>query len=144
MAGSGYSQTPLIKKLGVPDDGSSLFINAPDEYFDVLGTLHPTASLPHDTADFIHAFFMHRSDVVQLAPLILSQIPLKGMLWVSWPKKSQKVIVTDLSEQDFRDIFLPHGLVDVKVCAISDVWSALKFVWRKNTHVSRPVPALQK
>jgi hypothetical protein len=129
---SGYSSKSLLDKLGIKSEMSLLFINAPQEYFDVLGELPKSTKLPHEKADFIHAFYTKKSEFIKDISLLIKTESKNGFLWVSWPKKAQNLILSDLTEQDFRDALLPYGLVDVKVCAVTDVWSGLKFVWRKS------------
>ncbi len=130
---SGYSSTPLVKKLGIKSEQSKLIIRAPSEYCRTVG-LKSIASVPKEEAvDFVHAFYAERAELEADAPELVWLTKRGGMLWISWPKKSaRKVQPSDISEQDLRDIFLPLGVVDVKVCAVTDVWSGLKFVWRKN------------
>lgn len=128
---AGYSEKTLLDKLGIKSDQSILFVNAPEEYFTALGSLPQSLKLPNQQADFIHAFYTDKDNLASDAPLLANTLAKKGTLWASWPKKSQKSITSDLTEQDFRDLLLPFGLIDVKVCAVTDVWSGLKFVWRK-------------
>lgn len=80
--------------------------------------------------DYVHMFETQRSELDGLAPEVAARLRPDGMLWISWPKKASKVATT-LSEDVLRDIFLPLGLVDVKVCAVDAVWSGLKFMFRK-------------
>lgn len=126
-----YSDTPLLNKLGIKADKSILFINAPVEYLDSLGEIPRSTKLPNSKSDFIHAFFIHKSELLESSKLLVENISVNGVLWISWPKKSQKFIESDITEQDLRDVFLPLGVVDIKVCSVDDTWSALKFVWRK-------------
>jgi hypothetical protein len=128
---AGYSQKPLSEKLGIEPGASLLFINAPEEYFDSLGALPKSAKLPSEKSDFIHAFFTELDDLQQQSNKLVQNLAEGGMLWISWPKKSQKILSTTITEQDLRDIFLPLGVVDVKVCAVTDIWSGLKFSWHK-------------
>ena len=130
---SGYSNTELTKKLGLQASQRTYFINAPDEYFEIIKWSRPRTSMADISKlyDFIHVFFTSKFDLQSNAPKIVKQLDVKGILWVSWPKKSQKFIESDITEQDLRDILLPLGVVDVKVCAVTDVWSGLKFVWRR-------------
>jgi len=127
---SGYSNTELTKKLGYNTSETSYFVNPPKEYLRMIGVdSKPLGTQTH--YDFIHAFYSSKNDLASAASDHVQKLDQKGMLWISWPKKSQKVIQSDITEQDLRDIFLPLGVVDVKVCAVTDVWSGLKFVWRK-------------
>lgn len=128
---AGYSGTPLIKKLGIKDGMRVAFLYAPGNYRALLGPL-PAAidEQSDDNLDFIHAFFTDRTDFELEIPELLSAIARDGMIWVSWPKKASKVPTT-MSENVVREVALPLGLVDVKVCAVDEVWSGLKLVIRK-------------
>jgi hypothetical protein len=129
---AGYSGTPLVKKLGIKS-GSRLFIlNAPAHYAETLGEL-PGGVLQADALagplDFIHFFTKERAELEAQFPDLKAALAPDGMLWISWPKKAAKV-QTDLDENVIREIGLSQGLVDVKVAAIDNVWSGLKFVYR--------------
>lgn len=128
---AGYSGTPLIKKLGIKDGMRIAFLYAPDHYRALLGELPDGVSEEADsTLDFIHAFFTERIDFELEIPELMSQIARNGMIWISWPKKASKVPTT-MTEDVIREVALPIGLVDVKVCAVDEVWSGLKLVIRK-------------
>lgn len=130
---SGYSPTPLARKLGYKPGLHVLVINQPAHYVKLLEPLpagvrffkRRTAQL-----DLIHLFTESRRELARRLPDLIEPIRPAGMIWVSWPKKASKVM-TDVSEDVIREIALPLGLVDVKVCAVDDVWSALKVVIRK-------------
>jgi len=127
---AGYSSTPLIKKLGIKDGFSLRIINAPNDYFDLLGQLPDNISLLEDTSaskDFIHFFTKSTQEFKDLLPQLKTEIKPAGMIWVSWPKKSSKV-PTDISESIIRDFALDIGLVDIKICAVDQTWSGLKLV----------------
>ncbi|MCW5912791.1 MAG: DUF3052 family protein [Cyclobacteriaceae bacterium] len=130
---TGYSQTPLAKKLGIKDSISMRVIAEPHEYWDWLAPLPPSVRvvkrLTTQPIDFIHAFVKTRSEFESLFLTLKSTLDKDGMLWVSWPKKASGV-ATDLDENKIRDFGLANGLVDVKVCAVDDTWSGLKFVYR--------------
>jgi hypothetical protein len=129
---TGYSGTPLVKKLGLKD-GHVIFVhNVPDDYFDLLYPLPKDIEVKEkltNSLDFIHLFVTEVKTFQKLFRQSKSKLKKDGMMWISWPKKSAKV-PTDLDENIIRDFGLKEGLVDVKVCAVSDVWSALKFVIR--------------
>lgn len=128
---AGYSQTPLLKKLGIKDDYQLYFFQPPANYHTLVG-LSKTAAIKKTLSgeiDFIHLFVRDQKTFEQAFRRSAEHLKKEGMLWVSWPKKSSKVI-TDLDENKIRDFGLRAGLVDVKVCAIDDVWSGLKFVFR--------------
>jgi hypothetical protein len=129
---AGYSGTPLQKKLGIKPGSSLLIHNAPDEYFDWISPLPTDVSLKKSTAkdlDFIHAFVKDQKEFKKLFTSNKKNLKKDGMMWISWPKKSSGVS-TDLDENFIRDFGLQHGLVDVKVCAVNEIWSGLKFVYR--------------
>ncbi len=128
---AGYSGTPLIKKLGIKDRMRVLFLHAPDHYgallADLPSGLDETAT---DGINFIHTFYYERADFEQELPNLMSQLARDGMIWISWPKKASKVLTT-MSEDIIREVALPMGLVDVKVCAVDEIWSGLKLMIRK-------------
>jgi hypothetical protein len=130
---AGYSGTPLAKKLGLKAGSSLALVAAPDDYMGLI------APVPDDlrvngrvssTADIAHGFFTRRADLERFLISCRSKLKPEAMVWVSWPKKSAKV-ATDITEDVVRDVALPLGFVDVKVCAVTDVWSGLKLVVRK-------------
>lgn len=129
---AGYSGTPLAKKLGIKSAISIFVSHAPSAYFDWLAPLPEDVKVKSKISpemDFIHLFVKDQKTFKK--DFIQSKKCLKkdGMLWISWPKKSSKV-ETDLDENIIRDFGLKEGLVDVKVCAVDEVWSGLKFVVR--------------
>jgi len=132
---AGYSGKPLITKLGIKAGFSAIFLNAPENYTTLLGALPDdvTVSLSLDSgskpADFIHFFTRTHIELEDQFPPLKAALALNGMLWISWPKASSKV-PTDLNENVIREIGLANGLVDVKVAAIDEIWSGLKFVYR--------------
>lgn len=131
---AGYSGKPLIDKLGIKPGQLVYFRDAPEEYFKELGTLPSgvfTAKKLNRPMDFIHCFYTEQSKLKKDTIHFKQYLEQNGILWISWPKKTSKV-ATDVTEQSLRDILLPLNLVDIKVAAITDVWSGLKFVWRKN------------
>jgi len=128
----GYSGTPLVKKLGLKGPLKLLLAGAPREYRAWLGELPAGVSLVTRAAGPVaaaHVFVTERAALAkQLASLRRSLAPA-GFVWVSWPKKAAKV-PTDVTEDVIRALGLPLGFVDVKVCAVSEVWSGLKLVIR--------------
>lgn len=121
----------LREKLGLTPDMSAHFSHAPAEFFDLLG-FRPRRMTPDEdgTYDYIQAFFTEREQLEASSGILTSKLADDGMLWISWPKQTSGM-QTDISEQDLRNVLLPIGVVDTKVCAIDETWSALKFVWRK-------------
>ena len=127
---AGYSDKSLVNKLGLKPDMTTMFLHAPDEYYEALGITVQLSDV--EQYEFMHAFYTDESRMAKEAPILVRNLAGKGMLWISWPKKSaQKIVPSDITEQDLRDIFLPLGVVDTKVCAVTDAWSGLKFTWRK-------------
>jgi hypothetical protein len=136
---AGYSGTPLPKKLGIKPGCVLYFQNAPAGYLDLLGPLPEGARIIvklSEPADLIHLFSKDRAELEKLLPNFLRHIAQDGMIWVSWPKKSSGVPTT-VTENIIRDIALPLGLVDIKVCAVDDLWSGLKLVIRRENRVGK-------
>jgi len=129
---AGYSSTPLIKKLGLKPDSTIYIHNQPKAYFDWLAPLPENLIVKKrlvDGIDFIHLFMLEEKTFQETFRKAKSVLKKDGMMWISWPKKSSK-ITTDLDENRIRDFGLSEGLVDVKVCAVDETWSGLKFVFR--------------
>lgn len=129
----GYSATPLSKKLGLKRGARVLTKDAPEAYRDWLAPLPPEVSSSarlRGSVDIVHAFAVERRTLGRALPAWIPRIAPAGAIWISWPKKSSKV-ETDIREDTVRELALPLGLVDVKVCAVSEVWSALKLVIRR-------------
>jgi len=129
---AGYSKRTIIDKLGIKPGQRLIFLNPPAGYAQTLGALPAgvtQVSSLRDEFDFIHAFSTSRTTVERDFPRWKAHLAKTGMLWASWPKGAS-TIATDLSENLIRDIGLANGLVDVKVAAIDEDWSGLKFVWR--------------
>ena len=130
---AGYSGTPLVKKLGIKDGFRAAFVGAPAGFGDTLGPIPADTTLlarPRHPMDFILLFTHRGADLVKRLPGLHQTLAPTGMLWVAWPKKSSGV-ATDLSFDVVQTAGLATGLVDVKICAIDDTWSGLKFVIRK-------------
>ncbi|MGG1555126.1 hypothetical protein [Paenibacillus ferrarius] len=127
----GYSGTPLVKKLGIKTDSRVLFINEPINYFTLLGELPTVKRVSRDSIsndiDFVHVFSKSQEELFPLLNEFKDRINKSGVIWVSWPKKASK-IMTDLSDDNIRRYALSIDLVDVKVCAVDEVWSGLKLV----------------
>jgi hypothetical protein len=125
---SGYSSTPLAKKLGIKAGFNIALVGAPDYYFELFADL--PGDLTFDEAaqkDFVHFFTQQKKEYILKLPLLKQQLKPHGMIWASWPKKSSKII-TDISEDFVRNYALQIGLVDIKVCAVDEIWSGLKLV----------------
>ena len=132
---AGYAGTPLARKLGIGEGDEVALIGAPERFEDTLGELPDVASLHTDLADdarydVILAFITQRSELeAELPRLRIRMAPACG-LWIAWPKRASRV-PTDVTDQVIRDVVLPTGLVDNKVCAIDETWSGLRLVIRK-------------
>ncbi len=129
---AGYSKTPLVKKLGIKLGFKIHFANPPDNLQSLLGELpEKTTTIVelNGPVDYIHFFTKSKDELQTQFPILKAVLAQNGLLWISWPKKASKVM-TDLNENIVRDIGLQNGLVDVKVCAVDEIWSGLKFVYR--------------
>ena len=129
---AGYSATPLVKKLGLRSGFEVAFVNAPEDFvkqLDLQAEVKVRSLSKSKDFDFILVFVKSQETLTTAFAQYSRKIKPNGMLWVSWPKKTSGV-QTDLTENIVRDIGLAVGLVDVKVCAVDDVWSGLKFVYR--------------
>jgi hypothetical protein len=129
---TGYSGKPLADKLGIKPDAKVAIIKAPPGYDRLVGEWPVGVSVSRQlkgTYDFIHYFVKNRSVLEAVFKNLAKHLEKNGMLWVSWPKGASGV-ATDLNENIIREIGLKSGLVDVKVAAVDDTWSGLKFVYR--------------
>ncbi|HMK12352.1 MAG TPA: DUF3052 domain-containing protein [Acidimicrobiales bacterium] len=128
---AGYSGTPLAKKLGIKDGAEVVSLAAPEGFADLIdGVRVIAAARVPKRADVLVAFFTKRADLERRIDACGNAIYPDGGLWVAWPKRASGV-PTDITEDTVRDVALPLGLVDNKVCAIDDVWSGLRVVWRR-------------
>ena len=127
---SGYSSTPLAKKLGVKSGDIIKLVNQPSHYSGLFTDFPENVTEAANIGahkNFIHFFTTNVSELEQILPQLKKEIFQNGTIWVSWPKKASK-ITTDITENSIRDFAISIGLVDVKVCAVDDVWSGLKLV----------------
>ncbi|HYP64977.1 MAG TPA: hypothetical protein VEQ14_01455 [Steroidobacteraceae bacterium] len=131
---SGYSGTPLAKKLGIRAHARLFVRAAPDNYRELLAPLpegvHSVRRIDART-DLIHLFATRAAPLARALTAARGAMRMDAVIWVSWPKRLSGVD-TDISENDVRALALPLGLVDVKVCAVDDTWSGLKLVLRKS------------
>lgn len=131
MSSSGYSGTPLAKKLGIKEGFKIKIVAAPEYYFSLFETFPDGVEILDDcnnsSKDLIHFFSKEANDLYKQLPLLQKEIVSNGSIWISWPKKASK-IDTDITEDVIRSLALSIGLVDVKVCAVDAVWSGLKLV----------------
>jgi hypothetical protein len=129
-APAGYSGTPLVAKLGMKPGAKLQLVSAPASLPRLLGPLPTgTRNVSRGPLDFAMVFVKKKAELEKQFAKLRDRLEPNGMLWVSWPKKSSGV-ATDLTEDVIRRIGLAAGLVDVKVCAVDETWSGLKFVRR--------------
>ena len=131
MAGAGYSGTPLARKLTLKHGFTAWFHAIPASVRAEIGEVQldeqPT---PETGLQFAHVFVSERAELERLLTDLRTKLAPDGMVWISWPKKAAKV-PTDITENTIREVALPMGWVDVKVCAVDETWSGLKLVIRK-------------
>jgi hypothetical protein len=130
---AGYSGTALPRKLGFKPGMRVAFVGAPDDFAALLGDLPDGVRVlarPAPQLDLAVLFARERRELERRLPGLHAKLATAGMIWVAWPKRASKV-TTDMTEDVVRDVALPRGLVDVKVCAIDDTWSGLKLVIRR-------------
>lgn len=131
MTEHGYSGTPLHRKLGLKPGTRCLLLSAPPHYPDLVAGAEDVAfSNRFRTAGIVHLFCKRRSELERRIGRALERVEEGGALWVSWPKKSSP-LHADLTEDGLREVILPLGWVDVKVCAVDGDWSGLKFMRRR-------------
>jgi hypothetical protein len=136
-----YSGTPLAKKLGIKEGHAVALLGAPKGFeLEGLPNAVTVRAAARGTNDVIVSFHTERADLEQRVPKLLEILDVDGGLWIAWPKKASKVS-TDITEDTVREVFLPLGLVDNKVCAVTDVWSGLRVVWRKENRPGRKSPS---
>jgi hypothetical protein len=130
---AGYSGTPLARKLGITEGTTLLVINPPPNYLTLLAPVPDgvrRAARLTGAVDLVHVFSTARTHLAKVLRSSLAAMRQDAAIWVSWPKRTSKV-PTDITEDAIRDVALPLGLVDIKVCAVDDTWSGLKLVIRK-------------
>ena len=132
-ATTAYSGTPLAKKLGLKEHSVVLLIDAPKDYAQLLTPMPAGVQFvakPNRSVDIVQLFVLQRSALQEHLHRLREALDVRAAVWVSWPKKSAK-IPTDITDNTIRELALPLGFVDIKVCAVTDVWSGLKLVLRK-------------
>jgi len=137
---AGYSKTPLSKKLGIKAGGRVVALHAPPDYLKLLSPLPREVNLAariDKTIDIVHIFETRRASLATILKATLGKAREDAAIWVSWPKKASRM-PTDITEDTIREVALPLGLVDVKVCAVDDTWSGLKLVVRKVNRKEKP------
>jgi hypothetical protein len=139
----GYSTTPLSKKLGVKDNFKMCALGAPTGYRALLAPLPAGVtftSVPSAAVNIAHIFVTERVRLARVLKTMRKKLAPQASIWVSWPKKSSQV-ATDITEDTIRAVALPLGFVDIKVCAVTEVWSGLKLVVRKELRLKPDSPA---
>ncbi len=138
---AGYSGTPLAKKLGIKPDHRLAVLGAPDGFAidDLPAEVEPRTRL-RGVSDVIVSFHTARADLAARVPALMKGLHVDGGIWVAWPKKASGM-PTDITEDVVREVCLPTGLVDVKVCAIDDTWSGLRVCLRKELRPGRTTAA---
>jgi hypothetical protein len=135
---AGYSGTPLAKKLGIKEGSRVFLANAPKHYRALVAPLpdgvRMTARIS-GTTDLVHLFSTRRKNLERALRAAIAKVRDDAPIWVSWPKKSSGV-PTDITEDTIRAVALPLGLVDIKVCAVDEVWSGLKLVVRRENRTA--------
>ena len=129
---AGYSGTPLAKKLGIKPGSAIFLIAAPGHYDELLAPLPEGVKRARkiDDADIAHFFETSRARMEKDLRAAVQKMQQDAAIWISWPKKAAK-LATDITEDTVREVALPLGLVDIKVCAVDETWSGLKLVSRK-------------
>lgn len=131
---SGYSGTPLFKKLGYKPDQVVCAVNQPEGYFDWLNGIPNGIEFKDldesESFSLIHIFCANESDLHNLLPICKNKMDINGSIWVSWIKKASKNLQWTITDMDVRNFGLYLGLVDTKVCAVNEDWSGLKFMYR--------------
>lgn len=136
---AGYSGTPLPQKLGIKPGLTVVAINAPANYRKLLGQLPDHVNFSNRvtaSSMFVHLFTSRRSEMHRKMSILRDKLSDNGTIWVSWPKKSSG-ISTDVTKDVIREIALPLGFVDIKVCAVDHIWSGLKLMIRRENRKSR-------
>lgn len=138
---AGYSGTPLAKKLGIKEGHALAVLGAPAGFAvpDLPAGVQVRTAL-RGTSDVIVSFHTSRAHLAERVPKLMAGLHVDGGLWVAWPKRASGV-PTDVTEDVVREVILPTGLVDVKVCAIDDTWSGLRLCLRKELRPGRTTAA---
>jgi len=143
---AGYSGTPLAKKIGIKEGSRIALVNAPKNFQSELSDLPDNVEFTEQTTkslDIILCFVLTERALAKDFAKLATRLTANGMIWIAWPKKSSGV-ATDLSFDRVQRIGLDAGLVDVKICAINDTWSGLKFVYRLKDRPSLNKPSKKR
>ena len=133
LSSPGYSGTPLVKKLGIKAGSTVFVVGAPQGYLQLLEPLPAGVTFLKRVSravDLVHVFTARKQELISYLDLFRRVLDPQAVIWVSWPKKASRV-ATEVDEDLIRSVALPLGLVDIKVCAVTDVFSGLKLVVRK-------------
>jgi hypothetical protein len=136
---AGYSGTPLARKLGIKSSTKLFVSGGPGNYLQLVSPLPEGVQLLRrlgSETDIVHIFVTERARLVEALGSTLAKMKPDGAIWVSWPKKASRM-ETDITEDTIREVALPMGLVDIKVCAVDETWAGLKLVLRKEKRKSR-------
>jgi hypothetical protein len=131
---AGYSGTPLVRKLGLRPGWRVAVLQGPEGLDELIGELPPGVRIVRRLGDGIDAawiFVVTRAELERRLPEVLRRLPPDGTLWISWPKRASGVS-TDVTENVLREVVLPTGWVDIKVCAVDETWSGLRFALRRD------------
>jgi hypothetical protein len=138
---AGYSGTPLARKLGIRPGDTLALLGAPDGFaIDDLPTAVEVRRRARPACDVIVSFHLRHAELARRFPTLMRALGADGGLWVAWPKRASGVD-TDITEDTVREVALPTGMVDNKVCAIDDTWSGLRLVLRKELRPGRATAA---
>ena len=136
---AGYSGTPLAKKLGIKEGHRLALLDAPDGFVDLLEGLPDDVRIgttARGRHDVVVSFHTSRRHFERRLPILSRTLDVDGGLWIAWPKRTSGV-ETDMTEDVVREVALPTGLVDNKVCAVDDTWSGLRVVWRRELRAEK-------
>jgi hypothetical protein len=140
LGSGGTAGTPLCRKLGIEERHVLALLGAPEGWsVEGLPDTVVVRKRARGLLDVIVAFFSQRAELERRLPTLTRALPANGSLWIAWPRKAAGH-VSDISDNRLREIVLPSGLVDVKVAALDENWSGLKFVWRKELRTGLPAP----
>jgi len=138
---AGYSGTPLVKKLGIKEESNIALVGAPPDFASTLCPMPASVAVNSRTRqplDFVLLFVKREAELQRNFLRYAARLQPSGMIWIAWPKKTSGV-ATDLTFAKVQALGLAAGLVDVKICAVDEIWSGLKFVFRLKDRQKRPL-----
>ena len=139
---AGYSDTPLARKLGIKEGATLALLDAPPGLITGLPPDVVVRRQARGHADIVVAFFTERARLEQRLGTLEKMIFPTGGLWIAWPKKASRV-VSDITDDVVRELALPRGLVDTKVCAVDETWTGLRVVWRRDRRTMQTLRSLR-